>query len=416
MLFGLRKVSLVCFLVLLFTLFSVSQVSAQETGTLIVYAESQGGDATFSYTGSSSLGPFQIASEVNGGAKVFDLAAGTYTVTQDSLPTGWGVQEVFCDGTGTYSTDVSQSKATFTVSSADVIYLRYTNQKTTTNPTSSPAPSPSIPENIGLPLIIVLIVIVSSFVVLFANNKKQVIPVFAVLLSALMAFAFVGPVQANPDKYIELGTSGNDEQIQFGTPNKDVIVQLGFGGVDTQYAEGSAGDDIIIQNGGSGVDTQTAISGDGDDHVVQEGGDGNDIMFADGGTGYVIFVQNGGNGDDTMEFHGGMGGGVIDVSGGEGDDIIEVVGTSGVDSITVDGDAKDDAMLYDLTSGKDSGNIDGGLGNDFLTIRKNQQSLQMLDSSGTVLYSAGSGGSVITVLNVEHGEVIGDDGKVAFQW
>ena len=37
----------------------------------------------------------------------------------------------------------------------------------------------------------------------------------------------------------------------------------------------------------------------------------------------------------------------------------------------------------------------------------------MLGSSGTVLYSVGSGGSTITVVNVEHGQVLGDDGKVA---
>jgi hypothetical protein len=34
-------------------------------------------------------------------------------------------------------------------------------------------------------------------------------------------------------------------------------------------------------------------------------------------------------------------------------------------------------------------------------------------SSGTVLYSVGSGGSTITVVNVEHGQVLVDDGKVA---
>ena len=54
MLFGLRRISMVCFLVLLFSLLFVSQVSAQETGTLIVYEEAQGGDASFSFSGSGS--------------------------------------------------------------------------------------------------------------------------------------------------------------------------------------------------------------------------------------------------------------------------------------------------------------------------------------------------------------------------
>ena len=96
MLFSFRKVSSVCFLLILFFLFSASEVSAQETGTLIVYVEAQGGDATFSYTGSpNSLGSFQIATEGNGGAKVFDLPAGTYTVTQNSLPANWINKEIF---------------------------------------------------------------------------------------------------------------------------------------------------------------------------------------------------------------------------------------------------------------------------------------------------------------------------------
>jgi hypothetical protein len=50
LLFSLRKASIVCFVGLLVFLLSVSQVSAQETGTLIVYTEAQGGDATFSFS------------------------------------------------------------------------------------------------------------------------------------------------------------------------------------------------------------------------------------------------------------------------------------------------------------------------------------------------------------------------------
>jgi hypothetical protein len=67
--------------------------------------------------------------------------------------------------------------------------------------------------------------------------------------------------------------------------------------------------------------------------------------------------------------------------------------------------------------GNDVNYFDGGSGNDFLTIYKNQRSFQLIDKDGAVLYSAGSSGLVITVLKVEAGQVIGDDGKVvAFQW
>jgi hypothetical protein len=418
-----KKAGLVCLLGMLFILFSTSQVSAQETGTLIVYEEAQGGDASFSFSGSGSIGSFQIATEQGGGAKVFDLPAGTYTVTQNNLPSGWSTQEIFCDGTGTTSTDLTQSKVTFTVSSpADVIYLRFTNIKGSTNPTSSPSispvPSPSIPENIGLPLVLVLIVIATSIIALFTKKKKQVTPAFALLLSALMMFAFVGPVQANPDKYIQLGTSGNDEQTQFGTSGKDVIIQLGFGGDDTQYGEGGDGDDWIVQNGGSGNDDMTTMGENGNNHIIQEGGIGNDIIYGGlGGVGADSFCYcDGGNGDDQLTVEGGLGKNHITVKGGAGDDSIQVAGGLQDDIVKIEGGTGNDQLIYYVTAGRDSVSIDGGGGEDFLTVNRNLQSFQLVDGTGVVLYSVGSGGSVITVLNVEHGEVIGDDGKVAFQW
>jgi hypothetical protein len=421
MLSTLRNSILACALGLLLILFSASPVSAQETGTLIVYEEAQGGDASFSFSGSGSIGSFQIATEQGGGAKVFDLPVGTYTLAQTDLLSGWITQEIFCDGTGTPSTDASQSKATFTVSSAaDVFYCRFTNLKSSTNPTSSPSaspiPSPSISENIALPLVLVLLVITTSIIALFTKKKKQINPAFAVLLSALMMFAFVGPVQANPDKFIQLGTSGNDEQTQFGTPNRDVIVQFGFGGNDTQYAEGNAGDDIIVQNGGSGQDELTIMTGSGNDFVVQEGGDGSDFMYIELGSGDFNVAQNGGNGNNIMQIQGGVGNGQITVKSGDGNDEITAKGNTEYDLIRIDSGSGDDNIDYTATGGVDSVRIDGGLGNDFLSISRNAQSFQLLDGSGAVLYSVGSGGSIITVVNVEHGQVLGNDLKVAFQW
>jgi hypothetical protein len=76
----------------------------------------------------------------------------------------------------------------------------------------------------------------------------------------------------------------------------------------------------------------------------------------------------------------------------------------------------DDKIEYGVSTGADSVHIDGGTGNDFLTINKNQQSIQLVDGTGNVLYKVGENGSTINILNVEHGQVIGDDGKVAFQW
>jgi hypothetical protein len=45
--FGLGKVSIVCFVLLFFNLLSVSLASAQETVTLIVYSETQDGRCLF---------------------------------------------------------------------------------------------------------------------------------------------------------------------------------------------------------------------------------------------------------------------------------------------------------------------------------------------------------------------------------
>jgi hypothetical protein len=346
-----KNAGLACLLGMLIILFSASQVSAQETGTLIVYAEAQGGDATFSFSGSGSVGNFQIATEGNGGAKVFDLPAGTYTVTQNSLPSGWSTQEVFCDGTGTYSTDLSQNKATFTVSSpADVIYLRYTNQKASTNPTSavSPTPSPSIPENIGLPIVLVMLAVVTLVTFLFTRKKKAVSPALAILLSILMVFGSIGQVQANPDKFIQLGTSGNDEQTQFGTPNRDVIIQMGFGGDDTQYAEGSDGDDWIVQNGGSGNDDMTAMWGNGNNHIIQGGGIGNDIIYGSlGGVGVDSFYYcDCGNGADQLTVEGSLDKNQIIVKGGTGDDSIQVTGGLQDDLVQIEGGTGSDQLIY----------------------------------------------------------------------
>jgi hypothetical protein len=183
-LFSLRKTSIVCFVVVLCLLFSASQVSAQETGTLIVYSEVKGGDATFSYTGSGSLGSFQIATEGNGGAKVFDLPAGTYTITQNSIPANWTNKEIFCDGTGTFSVDQSNSKATVTIASgADFVYLRFINENL----------SGAIPEFPAIPVVLGLVVVVSLGALFFMRKQRRVAaPIFTVLFIVCLMLVSVG--------------------------------------------------------------------------------------------------------------------------------------------------------------------------------------------------------------------------------
>jgi hypothetical protein len=415
LLFGLRKIGIICFL-MLFVISSFSQVSAQETGTLIVYAEAQGGDATFSYGGSGSLASFQISTEGGGGAKVFDLTAGAYTLTQNSLPSGWGTKEVFCDGTGTYSTDVSQNKVTFTVASAaDVFYLRYTNLKGSADPTASPAPSPTIPEFPAIIAVSFAIIVTSAMLVLFSKRKTRTGSAFAVLLSVLLVSACVFTVQANPEKLVQLGTKYNDEQIQFGTIDSDVIVQLGFGDDDSQSATGNTGNDWIIQNGGNGDDSQTVSAGVGNKNVIQEGGSGIDNIYAEGGSGFITFIQNGGLGDDNMTINSSGDNCSINVNGGDGDDIIEVTGSFGTDTIIIRGGIGNDKLFYNCLGGNDQVQIYGDSGNDFLTILKNKVSFQIV-RGGQVIYSIGTGGETLTIDSIEHGKAIGDSWETLLEW
>jgi Ca2+-binding RTX toxin-like protein len=410
MLPSLRRVGLALFVGLASVLVLVSQTSAQTNGTLVVYVEAQGGDKNFSFSGSpSALGSFQIPTEDGGGAKVFELPAGNYTLHQNLFFDGWVPQDTFAAGTGNWSTVPLQNPDvdfSFTVSSeADVYYYRVTMRNSI------------IPESLGLPMLLAVAVVVSSIVLLFHKKKRTTAPALAVLFSVLMIFAFVAQVEANPDRDIQLGTRGNDDQIQFGTPNKDVIVQLGHGGNDTQYAEGAAGDDWIIQNGGSGNDDFTAIGGSGNDHIVQDGGEGNDVAFAStqaGGTDYfgVITVDSGSGNDDVTVYWAQQ----MTVRSGDGNDTLWISNSPQNDTVIIDAGAGDDSARYDVTGGRDDIRVDGGSGNDYLTINKNQQNFQLVNSTGLALYSVGSDGIKITIISIEHGQVIGDDGKVAFQW
>jgi len=211
-------------------------------------------------------------------------------------------------------------------------------------------------------------------------------------------------------------TTGN-EQIIFGTPGDDHICEYGYGNNVTQYAEGSAGNDTIFQDcRGANTCDQTAIAGDGNDTVAQYGGSGKNTMFADGGTGSVSFFQDGGPGDDVMEIHAGAGQSVINQLGGSGNDTMKVTGSTGDDTIKINAGDGNDTLTYIVSSGTDVVHIDGGPGDDTLTINKNQKNFTLFDNSGNVIFKSGDGGSTITVTNIEHIKVIGDNGTIIFQW
>jgi len=92
-------------------------------------------------------------------------------------------------------------------------------------------------------------------------------------------------------------------------------------------------------------------------------------------------VQYGGAGDDSIEAMGGDGSGVIQVNAGDG-------------------------------TGTDTTSIDGGAGDDMLTVRQNGLPVLIQDDNGHVIYQ--SGGTTITVVNVEHITVNDANGKPVF--
>jgi hypothetical protein len=217
--------------------------------------------------------------------------------------------------------------------------------------------------------------------------------------------------------FVDPAQQGDVDQIRFGTPGKDKIEQYGGTGKTTQYAEGSEGDDWILQVGGEKLSDQTAILGDGNDMVYQYGGKGDNNQYALGASGNETIIQVGGNGNNTMEALAGTGSSRIEQYGGQGKNSMKIQGGTGDDTIEMYGGNKADALTYDVTPGNDKVTINGGWGDNTLTINKKGQNFTLVDNTGLVICQAGVGGTTITVVNVEHITVIGDDGLAPIcQW
>jgi hypothetical protein len=196
----------------------VERSAGEEMGTLIVHVETEDADGGFVFAGSPSPLPvrFEVVADGGGGVQIFDLPAGTYTITQTYPPVNETLAEIFCDGTGAGSVDVAQGQAAVTLNStADFVYLRFTNQGSAV----------WIPERYGLTAVMVLMAIGTSTVFLLTRKRKQSITISAVLLSVCLLLAFGGCARA------------------FGTPYKDLVVQFGFSSNDTQSTSGADGND-----------------------------------------------------------------------------------------------------------------------------------------------------------------------------
>lgn len=138
----------------------------------------------------------------------------------------------------------------------------------------------------------------------------------------------------------------------------------------------------------------TVICGDGNDTVVQVGGQGSNQLNIQGG-----------DGDDYLEQYGGSGNNIIRVTPGIGDDVIKIYGGSGTNDIT-----------YDVDTGSDVATILGGGRRNTLTIKKNFQNITLQSYQGKVLFQSGSGGTTITVANLNRITVIGEAGKTIYTY
>ena len=89
---------------------------------------------------------------------------------------------------------------------------------------------------------------------------------------------------------------------------------------------------------------------------------------------------------------------------------------AGTDEISIDAGTGNDAITYEVGTGPDIALIDGGDGNDTLTVKQNGQPVLIQDITGNVIYQFGSGGTTITVANVEHLTVNDYNGNPVFVW
>ena len=248
------------------------------------------------------------------------------------------------------------------------------------------------------------------------------------LFALVILLALAGPLQAAPppiptpptngyDHYTILqAPNGNPDQTVFGTPDNDMIAQYGDTNTVTQYAEGVEGDDWLLQVGGEKTNNQTAILGDGDDTVYQYGGNGNSHLYGEAGTGNDTIVQVGGVGANYIEAVGGSGYCVIKQYGDSGPNTMKVTGGSGDDVIEMYGGPGTNTMTYNVSSGSDLVTILGGGGYTTLSIYKRGNNFTLKDYRGRVLFQTGSGGTTITVANLNRITVIGDAGKPIYTY
>jgi len=213
--------------------------------------------------------------------------------------------------------------------------------------------------------------------------------------------------------------TGDATQIANGTAANDLITQYGGTGNVTEIASGGGGNDWILQQCGGTSCNENASVGDGNSTVYQYAtGSGPAIQTATGGTTSAqTFIQVGGIGFNRMSVSDGSSSGTakIEMYGGPAGNTMTATGSQGNDVISMYGGAGNDSFTYDMTAGSDTVIVDGGGGTNTLIVNTDgYTSYTIQDGSGNVIYSSGSGGTMISVANIQGIEVIGPSGNLLF--
>ena len=240
-------------------------------------------------------------------------------------------------------------------------------------------------------------------------------PNFPLSIPMITAFATFDNYQT------DIGVDTPNSFIYFGTPNRDRIVQYGGAANDLLSVDMGADDDWCEQYGAGGDNTMVADTGTGNDYIYQEGGAGNNNMTATAGPGDNWVFQKGRSSNDTINCVGGEDNDYIYQEGGAGNDTIRVTPGERNDTVLINAGPGDDTVTYDVDLGTDTAFIDGGDGNDILIVNNRfggapGLSVLIQDTNGNVIYQFGSGGTTITVANVEHITVKDSNGNPVFIW
>jgi Ca2+-binding RTX toxin-like protein len=254
-----------------------------------------------------------------------------------------------------------------------------------------------------------------------------------VLLPVSLAYAgFPGPYPPDPPaiptpppdedfNYVKVddarGQSGVTEQIEFGTSGKDKIIE--YGGLDdiTQYIGGDAANDWLLQVGGSQASAMTIDGGAGDDTIYQYGGLGNSDMNISAGGGNDSIIQVGGVGGNKMNVYGGAGNDYIEVYGGSGNNTIFMSSGAGDNVVKIYGGPRNNTITYAVDFGNDTVTILGGRGgSNSLAINGGSNSFTLKDYQGKTLCKQGDAGPTITIANLNRVTVIGEGGKIIYQY